>query len=111
VVLFISNLPSMLRLKGNRSKASSMDVDLSQDVYDQDLTDLTSSDASHMMCDPDLVDKVPILFLRFDARSASFAGFMPMHMFDVEILHLQIVPDSNFFNSFGDLFDQEETWR
>ena len=51
----------MMRLKGNRSKASggqSMDVDLSQDVFDQDLTDLTSTDTSHMMCDPDILDKV-----------------------------------------------------
>jgi hypothetical protein len=58
VFLFVSNIQKMLRLKGNRSKASSMDVELNQDAYDQDLTDLTSSDASHMMCDPDLVDKV-----------------------------------------------------
>ncbi len=50
-----------------------MDVDLSQDAYDQDLTDLTSSDASHMMCDSDLVDKVPILLLIFDAHLPSFA--------------------------------------
>ena len=47
-------------MKGNRSKASggqSMDVDLSQDI-DQDITDLTSSDASHMMCDADIMEKV-----------------------------------------------------
>jgi hypothetical protein len=53
----------MLRIKGNRSKAGgqSMDVDLSQDVFDQDLTDLTSSDVSHMMCDPDILEKVSAL--------------------------------------------------
>ncbi len=51
----------MHKVKATRSKASgqSMDVDLTQDMFDHELScDINSSDATHMMCDSDLSDKV-----------------------------------------------------